>query len=161
MSNPAAHNATELPTLRHKPEQRVIWTIIETRVRTKRHSHEHRDTQPHIESHIQTQRHVYTQRVTETNVETRIRTKRHSYKQTFHSRRRARPLPSDQFSIFEQLLRRNVQRFRGGLVLKAHRLFYHSTLGLRAMKKKKKKKKRDQLKGCVDFHQTAKTRIQP
>ena len=36
-----------------------------------------------------------------------------------------------------QLLHRNVQRFRGGLVFKAHRLLYHSTLGLRAIKKKK------------------------
>ena len=34
------------------------------------------------------------------------------------------------------LLYRNVQRFRGGLVFKAHRLLYHSTLGLRVMKKK-------------------------
>ena len=34
----------------------------------------------------------------------------------------------------------NVQRFRGRLVFKAHRLLYHSTLGLRVMKKKKKKK---------------------
>ena len=33
---------------------------------------------------------------------------------------------------------RNVQQFRGGLVFKAHRLLYHSTLGLRAIKKKKK-----------------------
>jgi len=33
---------------------------------------------------------------------------------------------------------RNVQRFRGGLVFKAHRLVYHSTLGLRVIKKKKK-----------------------
>jgi len=32
---------------------------------------------------------------------------------------------------------RNVQRFRGGLVFKAHRLLYHSTLGLRVIKKKK------------------------
>ena len=31
-----------------------------------------------------------------------------------------------------------VQRFRGGLVFKAHRLVYHSTLGLRVIKKKKK-----------------------
>jgi len=31
-----------------------------------------------------------------------------------------------------------VQRFRGGLVFKAHRLVYHSTLGLRVLKKKKK-----------------------
>ena len=34
----------------------------------------------------------------------------------------------------------NVQRFRGGLVFKAHRLVYHSTLGLRVIKKKKKRK---------------------
>ena len=32
----------------------------------------------------------------------------------------------------------NVKRFRGGLVFKAHRLLYHSTLGLRVIKKKKK-----------------------
>jgi len=30
-----------------------------------------------------------------------------------------------------------MKRFRGGLVVKAHRLLYHSTLGLRVMKKKK------------------------
>jgi len=30
-----------------------------------------------------------------------------------------------------------VKRFRGGLVSKAHRLVYHSTLGLRVIKKKK------------------------
>jgi len=30
-----------------------------------------------------------------------------------------------------------VQRFRGGLAFKAHRLLYHSTLGLRVIKKKK------------------------
>ena len=35
------------------------------------------------------------------------------------------------------LLRRNVQRCRGGLVFKAHRLVYHSTLGLRLIEKKK------------------------
>ena len=33
-------------------------------------------------------------------------------------------------------IRRNVKRFRGWLVFKAHRLFYHSTLGLRVIKKK-------------------------
>ena len=33
---------------------------------------------------------------------------------------------------------RNVKRFRGGLVLKAHRWLKHSTLGSRVMKKKKK-----------------------
>jgi len=32
-----------------------------------------------------------------------------------------------------------VQRFRGGLVFKARRLLYHSTLGWRVIKKKKKK----------------------
>ena len=41
-----------------------------------------------------------------------------------------------------QLLDRNVQRFQGGLVFKAHTLLYHSTLGLRVIKKKKKKKKK-------------------
>jgi len=38
-----------------------------------------------------------------------------------------------------QLLYRNVQRFRGGLVFKANRLLYHSTLGVRVIKKKKKR----------------------
>jgi len=31
-----------------------------------------------------------------------------------------------------------VQRVRGGLVVKAHRLLYHSTLGLRVIKKKRR-----------------------
>ena len=47
------------------------------------------------------------------------------------------PLAEDElevhFSIQEQLLHRNVQRFRGGLVFKAHRRLYHSTLGLRGI----------------------------
>ena len=43
-----------------------------------------------------------------------------------------------QFSISEQLLSRNVERLRGGLVFKAHRSLYHSTLGSRVIKKKKK-----------------------
>ena len=38
-------------------------------------------------------------------------------------------------------LRRNVKRFRGGLVFQTHRLLYHSTLGLRVIRKKKKKGK--------------------
>jgi len=42
-----------------------------------------------------------------------------------------------QFSIEEQLLHRNVKRFRGGLVFEAHRLLYHSTLGLRVIKRKR------------------------
>ena len=41
------------------------------------------------------------------------------------------------FSI-QDLLRRNVKRFRGGLVFKAHRLLHHSILGLRVMKKKRR-----------------------
>jgi len=36
-------------------------------------------------------------------------------------------------------VRRNLKRFRGGLVSKAHRLVYHPTLGLIVIKKKKKK----------------------
>ena len=47
------------------------------------------------------------------------------------------PSESAQLSISEQLLRRNVKRFRGGLVCKAHRLVYPSTLGWRVIKKKK------------------------
>ena len=38
---------------------------------------------------------------------------------------------------WEKLLSRNVERFQGGLVFKAHRLVYHSTLGSRVVKKKK------------------------
>jgi len=38
---------------------------------------------------------------------------------------------------------RYVKRFRGGLVFKARRLVYHSTLGLRVMKKTNKNEGRD------------------
>ena len=38
----------------------------------------------------------------------------------------------------EHLREQNVERFREGLVFKAHRLLYHSTLGSRVIKKKKK-----------------------
>jgi len=38
-------------------------------------------------------------------------------------------------------------RFRGGLVFKAHRLLYHSTLGVRVTKKKKKKKIKMNVRG--------------
>ena len=38
-----------------------------------------------------------------------------------------------------QLLSRNVELFRGGLVFKAYTLLHHSTLGSRLIKKKKKK----------------------
>ena len=41
----------------------------------------------------------------------------------------------DHSSIEEQPLRRNAKRFRGGLVSKAHRLVYHSTLGARVIHK--------------------------
>ena len=44
------------------------------------------------------------------------------------------PLPHSEksvsISISEQLIDRNVKRFRGGLVLKAHRRLYHSALGV-------------------------------
>jgi len=41
--------------------------------------------------------------------------------------------------IQEQLLRRNVKRFQGGLVFKTHRLLYHSTLGSRVITKKRRR----------------------
>jgi len=41
------------------------------------------------------------------------------------------------FSLGSGGVGRNVKRFRGGLVFKAHRLVYHSTLGLGVIKKKK------------------------
>ena len=44
-----------------------------------------------------------------------------------------------EFSIQEQILHRNVQRFRGGIISKAYRPLYHSTRGLGVMKKKKEK----------------------
>jgi len=37
-----------------------------------------------------------------------------------------------------------VKRSRGGLVFKAHRLLYHSTLGLRVIKKKKRVENREE-----------------
>ena len=40
----------------------------------------------------------------------------------------------------EQLLCRNLTRFRGGLVFKAHRLVYHSNLGSKEVKKKEQRK---------------------
>jgi hypothetical protein len=39
----------------------------------------------------------------------------------------------------EQLLRRNVKRFQGGLVFKAHRPLHHTTPGSSVIKKKTKK----------------------
>ena len=46
---------------------------------------------------------------------------------------------SVQFSIKKEQILKNAQRFRGGLVFKAHRLSHHSTLGLRVINKEKKK----------------------
>ena len=40
---------------------------------------------------------------------------------------------------FQDVQSNSVQRFRGGLVSKAHRLLYHSTLCLKVLKKKKKR----------------------
>ena len=51
-------------------------------------------------------------------------------------------------SIQEQLLSRNVKRFRGGLVFKAHIRLHHSTLGLRVIKKKKKSARPPRTKAC-------------
>ena len=42
---------------------------------------------------------------------------------------------------------RNVKWFRGGLVFKAHRLVYHSTLGLRVIKKKKEREQDVDVRG--------------
>ena len=39
---------------------------------------------------------------------------------------------------FRTTTSQNVERFPGGLVFEAHRLLYHSTLGLRVIKQKKK-----------------------
>ena len=75
------------------------------------------------------------------------------------------PLPSDKGTTSQ-----NVQQFRGGLAFKAHRLLYHSALGLRVIKKKKNKKTEQLLKNkkkeqqiedfCLKMAQ-AKTRIWP
>jgi len=46
------------------------------------------------------------------------------------------PLGPDARRVHLESEWRDVQRFRGGLVFKAHRLLYHSTLGLREIKKK-------------------------
>ena len=51
--------------------------------------------------------------------------------------RNARRKPGSSAKRKEELIRRNVERFREVLVFKAHRLLYHSTLGLRVIKKKK------------------------
>jgi len=53
-----------------------------------------------------------------------------------YTKSRKTPL-ADTHDACEGCSHRNVQRFRGGLVFKAHRLLYHSTLALRVIKKKK------------------------
>ena len=45
---------------------------------------------------------------------------------------------------------RGVKRFQGGLVSKAHRVLYNSTLGSRVIKKKKKKKAVSVVEGDLD-----------
>ena len=50
-----------------------------------------------------------------------------------------------------------MQRFRGGLVFKAHGLLHHSTLGLRVTRKKKKVKVRTRAGRGVAFHRGAHT----
>jgi len=49
---------------------------------------------------------------------------------------RVRWLGVEACSIQEQHLRRNVKRCRGGLVFKAHRLLYHSIIGLRVKRRR-------------------------
>ena len=49
-------------------------------------------------------------------------------------------LPKCRNARFASFSVRKLQRFRGGLVVKAHRLLYHSTLGLRVIKKKERGK---------------------
>ena len=56
----------------------------------------------------------------------------------------SRPSICEAFSISNQLLRRIVKRFRGGFVVKAHRLVYHSTLGSRETKKRRRSAEWDQ-----------------
>ena len=66
-----------------------------------------------------------------------------------------------EFSIREQLLHRNVQRFRGGLVFKAHRLLYHSTLGLRVIKKMSNLTEGVAFEPLSSEYMTVKTRFWP
>ena len=47
-------------------------------------------------------------------------------------------LTPSRFHSKSKVFRRNVRRFRGGLVFKAHRLWHHSTLGSRVIKKRKR-----------------------
>ena len=49
-----------------------------------------------------------------------------------------RAVPIDTVRNLRTNTSRNVKRFQGGIVFQAHRLVYHSTLGLRVIKKKKR-----------------------
>ena len=55
------------------------------------------------------------------------------------------------FSIYEQLPRRKVKRFRGGLVSKAHRRVYHSRL---ESKKEEEKKAQEMARGGLGERRT-------
>jgi len=59
-------------------------------------------------------------------------------KVTSSSPARSSPLKAAALSGAILLTKKRPVWFRGGLVFKAHRLVYHSTLGLRVIKKKKK-----------------------
>ena len=61
----------------------------------------------------------------------------HTSHYTLHPKHETSAPPTASATWYEQLLRRNLKRCRGGLVFKAHRLLYHSTLGSRVIKKKK------------------------
>jgi len=50
-----------------------------------------------------------------------------------------RPLPYEVGDDSVQLLYRNEERLRGGLVFKAHRWLYHSTLGSRVKKEEERR----------------------
>ena len=45
----------------------------------------------------------------------------------------------------QEVLRRNVKRFRGGLVLKAHRLVYHSRLSSRVKKRRRGRRRKNKV----------------
>ena len=57
---------------------------------------------------------------------------------------------SVQFSIQEVRHRKNVEHFRGGLYVNAHKLLYHSTLGFRIIKKKKRARDRNAAKQAAE-----------
>jgi len=61
----------------------------------------------------------------------------------------------------QPLLHRNVQRFRGGLVFKAHRLLYLSTLGSRVIKKTREVQPSVPLSSEFGTYTTVKTRFWP